>query len=78
MVLSFMGNMQGRILHAHFNDKGLIIRKSRLYDFSTEEKADKSTELFLQYMASKMEGETAFSGSLNPSTGEEAGKAKVN
>lgn len=58
MIFSFMGNQQGRILQAHFGKQGLVIRKSKLYDFSSEAKAEKPTELFLQYMASEIQGLT--------------------
>lgn len=53
-----MGGKQERILQAHFNYQGLVIRKTQLYDFSTAEKAKLPIELFLQYMASDMVDDT--------------------
>lgn len=58
MVFSFIGEKKGRILQAHFSYNGLVIRKSKLYDFSTAEKAKPHIELFLQYMASDTVGDT--------------------
>lgn len=64
MVFSFMGGKKGRILKAHFNHQELVIRKTQLYDFSTSEKAKLPIELFLQYMASDMVGDTKRSSGL--------------
>jgi hypothetical protein len=55
MIFSFIGEKQGRVLQAHFGHQGLVIWKSQLYDFSTEAKARKPTELFLQYMSSEIQ-----------------------
>ncbi|KAI9374032.1 hypothetical protein BJX61DRAFT_541185 [Aspergillus egyptiacus] len=57
MVFSFMGT-QGRILQAHFNDDGLAVYTSRLYNFSTREEADNSMQTFLRYMCSEPKGVT--------------------
>lgn len=45
--------------------------------FSTEAKADRPTELFLQYMASAITDETVLAGSLNPFKEDEASKGKA-
>jgi hypothetical protein len=60
MVISFVGEKQGRILQAHFNSKELVIKKSQFYDFSTVEKARPYIKLFLQYMASDVVDETKY------------------
>lgn len=58
MVFSFMGQQHGRILQAYSEEKELIIRKSRLYDFTTKEKALAHARLFAQYMANEPVGNT--------------------
>ena len=58
MILSFMGEKKGRIIQAYCSGHILTVRKSELYDFSTPEKAERPVELFLQYMASDMGGDT--------------------
>ncbi|KAL4863740.1 hypothetical protein BDV12DRAFT_177159 [Aspergillus spectabilis] len=57
MVFSFMGT-QARILQAHFDDRGLSVYASRLYDFNTPSKATESMVLFLRYMCSVPGGRT--------------------
>ncbi|RAL02563.1 uncharacterized protein BO80DRAFT_321832, partial [Aspergillus ibericus CBS 121593] len=58
LLFSFIEGRKGRILQAHLERGGLVIRKSELYDFSTEDAASHSREVFLQYMCSTRVGET--------------------
>lgn len=58
MVFSFTGQRKGRILQAYESKEGLVIRKSKLFDFSTWEEAEKSINLFVQFMASDPVGDT--------------------
>jgi hypothetical protein len=45
---------KARIIQASFNDKGFVIHKSALYDFSTVEKRKSAAiDPFLLYMASE-------------------------
>jgi hypothetical protein len=53
-----MSDYKGRIIQAYFNGDELVIRKSKLYDFSTRETLSSSTTLFMQWMASKPVGDT--------------------
>ncbi|KAJ9196909.1 hypothetical protein DTO164E3_4256 [Paecilomyces variotii] len=57
MIFSFMGR-KGRILQAHTSDRMLIIRKSKLYDFSTLQEFREKTSLFLRYLTSQVVGDT--------------------
>ncbi|KAH1451652.1 hypothetical protein KXX13_003326 [Aspergillus fumigatus] len=54
-----MSDSKARIIQAYFNGDKLVIRKSRLYDFSTPETLSSSTTLFMQWMASKTGGNTS-------------------
>lgn len=68
MVFSFMGGYRGRILQAHNDTEGLVIRKSQLFDFSTWEKAKGNLDIFLQFMCSDPVddpvGDTSSSGTI--------------
>lgn len=54
-----MSDYKARIIQAFFNGDKLVIRKSKLYDFSTPETLSSSTTLFMQWMASKPVGDTS-------------------
>lgn len=56
MVFSFTGDKYGRVLQAHMDCDSLVIRKSKFYDFRSRN--DAHLELFLQYMACGLQGET--------------------
>jgi hypothetical protein len=58
MCFSFIKKMRGRILQAHFDKNGLIIRKSQIYDFTKPETAQPLVEIFLQFMTCKLVGDT--------------------
>lgn len=58
MVVSFMDSLQGRILQAHMTNSGLIIKKSKLYDFDRQADFEKSMTLFSRYMACDRIGNT--------------------
>ncbi|KAJ9409335.1 hypothetical protein DTO045G8_3103 [Paecilomyces variotii] len=58
MLFSFMGEKKGRIIQAHTNSRALVIRKSKLYDFSTVDNFRKFTTLFLRYMTCDAIGNT--------------------
>ncbi|KAM0090415.1 hypothetical protein ACP6JD_006222 [Aspergillus fumigatus] len=59
LMFSVMSDSKARIIQAYFNGDKLVIRKSRLYDFSTPETLSSSTTLFMQWMASKTGGNTS-------------------
>ncbi|KAG2019043.1 hypothetical protein GB937_005332 [Aspergillus fischeri] len=59
LMFSVMSDFKARIIQAYFNGDKLVIRKSRLYDFSTPETLSSSTILFIQWMASKPVGNTS-------------------
>jgi hypothetical protein len=58
MCFSFIKKMRGRILQAHFDKNGLIIRKSQIYDFTKPETTQPLVEIFLQFMTCKLVGDT--------------------
>lgn len=62
MLFSFMGGTQGRILQAYTNNEGLVIQKSKLYDFSTLENFREFINLFLRYLTSNAVGDTQQTG----------------
>jgi hypothetical protein len=56
MVVSIMTGKKGRILQAFSTMHSLVIRKTRLYDFSTMENAREPFDTFSQFMACKLKG----------------------
>lgn len=56
-AFSLTSHKQGRILQAHLDREGLVIRKSQIYDFSS--RPDAHLDLFLQYMVSDIQGSTS-------------------
>lgn len=58
MLVSFMGSLKGRILQAHVTDSGLVIKKSKLYDFDKQVDFERSITLFTRHMASDRIGDT--------------------
>ncbi|KAJ9364437.1 hypothetical protein DTO280E4_1683 [Paecilomyces variotii] len=57
LLISFM-NFQGRILQAYATNDGLVIQKSKLCSFRTQEEFEKSMSLFLRWIASERVGDT--------------------
>lgn len=57
MVFSFMGT-KGRVLQAHDNMGELVIRKSKLFDFASWEKAKENLEVFVRLMGNTPVGDT--------------------
>ncbi|GAD99544.1 hypothetical protein NFIA_002260 [Paecilomyces variotii No. 5] len=72
LLISFMDSFHGRILQAHTTNDGLVIQKSRLCSFRTQQEFDKSMSLFLRWMASERVGNTHQQVQLDPSKGEPA------
>lgn len=56
LAISFTGNRLGRILQAHMDHHGLVIRKSKFYDFSQQRNAHLG--LFLRQMTCGLQGST--------------------
>lgn len=59
-------NFQGRILQAYATNDGLVIQKSKLCSFRTQEEFDKSISLFLRWIASERVGNTYKQVRLDP------------
>lgn len=57
-MFSTMGGWKARILQAHADQSGLVVRKTILYDFSTWVKASESFDVFLRLMSSAPIGDT--------------------
>lgn len=57
-MFTFSDDLHGRILQAYYNETGLVIRKSKLYEFTTEEKCTQNLNFFLQYLTCSLEGST--------------------
>lgn len=53
-----MGNLSGRILQAYFDGTKLIVRKTKLLDFTDEKTARKNIPIFLQHMSNVPVGNT--------------------
>ncbi|KAL4782563.1 hypothetical protein BJX76DRAFT_358827 [Aspergillus varians] len=58
MALSCFQNARARILQAFMTEAGLIIYKTKLYDFTDQENRDDAIEKCLSYMASTPIGDT--------------------
>lgn len=58
MVVSFMRSLQGRILQAHVTSSGIVIKKSKLYDFEKQTDFEQSITLFTRYVAGDRIGDT--------------------
>ncbi|PWY80790.1 hypothetical protein BO94DRAFT_424974, partial [Aspergillus sclerotioniger CBS 115572] len=58
LIFSFMGGRKARILQAHLNKEEILVRKRKLYDFSTEDAAYNSRDIFLRYMYCNRVGNT--------------------
>lgn len=58
MIFTFSDDQHGRNLQAHYDSEGLVIRKSKLYEFTTEEKCTQNLNFFLQYLTCSLEGPT--------------------
>lgn len=56
MVFSFMAPLRGRIIQAYHDGHELVLRKSKLFDFSSVETAP--FELFMRHLACKPVGDT--------------------
>ncbi|RDW65687.1 uncharacterized protein DSM5745_09426 [Aspergillus mulundensis] len=58
IAVSCFNRYQARILYAYMSDKGLVIAKSLLQDFSTQQKRDLNFPIFLSWMGSIPVGDT--------------------
>ncbi|CAI7568636.1 unnamed protein product [Penicillium glandicola] len=57
MVITFFGQMKARVLEAHSSQQELIIKKTQLLDFSTNEVANKNMNILLGFMADDLVGD---------------------
>ncbi|KAJ5506820.1 hypothetical protein N7453_005777 [Penicillium expansum] len=54
MAITIFGRMQARVLEAHSSQQGLVVKKTRLLDFSTNQVANKNMNILLGFMASDL------------------------
>ncbi|KGO39312.1 hypothetical protein PEX2_029920 [Penicillium expansum] len=54
MAITIFGRMQARVLEAHYSQQGLVVKKTRLLDFSTNQVANKNMNILLGFMASDL------------------------
>jgi hypothetical protein len=59
MVISLLGKRKVRILQAHNNCGGIVIRKSGFIKFNSPEEATDNMDLLMRFMASNRVGDTA-------------------
>ncbi|KAF7121624.1 hypothetical protein CNMCM5793_009095 [Aspergillus hiratsukae] len=59
MVISLLGQRKVRILQAHNNHGGIVIRMSRFIRFNSPEEATDNMDLLMRFMASSTVGDTA-------------------
>ena len=59
MVISLLGRRKVRILQAHNNQGGIVIRKSGFIKFNSLKKRTDNMDLLMRFMASNMVGDTA-------------------
>lgn len=53
-----MGGKKGRILQAHDNMGELVIRKSKIFDFASWERAKENLEVLVRFMGNTPVGDT--------------------
>lgn len=57
MAITFFGRMKARVIEAHTSQQGMIIKKTELFDFSTNELANKSMDTLLGFMCADLIGD---------------------
>jgi hypothetical protein len=57
MAITFFGRMKARVLEAHSSQQELVIKKTRLLDFSTKELGNKNMNILLGFMAGDLVGD---------------------
>ncbi|QQK43745.1 RNA polymerase Rpb2, domain 7 [Penicillium digitatum] len=57
MAITIFGRMQARVLEAHSNQQELVVKKTQLLDFSTNEVANKNMDILLGFMAGDLVGD---------------------
>ncbi|KAK4866853.1 hypothetical protein LT330_008016 [Penicillium expansum] len=57
MAITIFGHMKARVIEANSSHQGLMIKKSQLFDFSTNELANKSMNILLGFMCADLVGD---------------------
>ncbi|KAJ9491821.1 hypothetical protein VN97_g1409 [Penicillium thymicola] len=57
MVITLFGGMKARVIEAHTSEQGIVIKKTQLFDFSTNEAANKSMDTLLGFMCADLIGD---------------------
>lgn len=71
-----MGNLSGRILQAYFDGTKLVVRKTKLLEFTDEGTARKSIQIFLQHMSNVPVGNTQLKAN-HPGEGDSPGSPSL-
>lgn len=57
MAITLFGGMKARVIEAHTSQQGIVIKKIELFDFSTNESANKSMDTLLGFMCADLIGD---------------------
>ncbi|KAJ5356652.1 hypothetical protein N7517_011261 [Penicillium concentricum] len=57
MAITIFGQLKARVIEAHTSQQGVVIKKARLFDFSTNELANKSMNILLGFMCADLVGD---------------------
>ena len=64
MAITVLEKMKARVLDAYYSSEGLVVRKTRLLDFSDETNAVFNIDYIMECMTSKPKGDTKNPGNI--------------
>ncbi|KAJ6185153.1 hypothetical protein N7519_006454 [Penicillium mononematosum] len=58
MAITIFGQMKARVIEAHSSQQGLVIKKTQLFDFLTDDVGNKNMDILLAFMCADLVGKT--------------------
>jgi hypothetical protein len=58
MAITIFGRMKARVIEAHSSQQALVIKKTQLFDFLTDDVRKKNMDILLGFMCADLVGET--------------------
>ncbi|OQE26918.1 hypothetical protein PENFLA_c006G01185 [Penicillium flavigenum] len=58
MAITIFGRMNARVIEAHSSQQALVIKKTQLFDFLTDDAGNKNMDILLGFMCADLVGET--------------------
>jgi hypothetical protein len=58
MAITKFGRMKARVIEAHSSQQALVIKKTQLFDFLTDDAGNKNMDILLGFMCADLVGET--------------------